>query len=77
MTTTALTIRRISKVGGGKQNRNKALNIKVFKIDQICDKAVCNQINNLFSLKMSFNSLLFRQSTQIWVGEEVQAVSWM
>lgn len=77
MATSALTDRRITKVGGEKQNRNKALNIKVFKTDHIFDKAVCSQIINLFSLKMSFNSLLFRQSTQIWVGEEVQAVSWM
>lgn len=77
MTTSALSDRSITKVGGEKQNRNKALNIKVFKTDHICDKAVCSQIINLFSLKMSFNSMLFRQSTQIWVGEEVQAASWM
>lgn len=50
---------------------------KIFYIDHICDKAECNQACNLFFIKHTFNSLLFRQQAHILVGEEVQAVNWM
>lgn len=48
----------------------------MFNRDHIWDKTEWNQVNNLF-LNMLLNSLLFRQPTQILVGKEVQAVSWM
>lgn len=77
MRTPALTGSRITKGEKKKQNRNKDLKTKIFNIEHIWDKTECNQINNLFSLKTFFNSLLCRQPTQMLVGEEVQAVSWM
>lgn len=51
---------------------------QIFYTDHVCDKAECNEANNLFFLKHSFNNLLFRQQAHILlVAEEVQAVNWM
>lgn len=50
---------------------------KIFYSDHACDKAECNQANNLSFIKHCFNSLLFRQHTHILVVDKVQAVNWM
>lgn len=65
------------KSAGKKRKIGKGLIIKIFNTDHIWDKTECKQVNNIFSLKLLFNSLLFRQPLHTLVGEEVQAVSWM
>lgn len=64
MRTRALIENRITT---SEKSKIKGLITKIFNIDHIWGKTEWNQVNNLFSLKMLFNSFLFEQPTQIEV----------